>query len=129
MKYLNQFLKFNCSGFFMNKKLLVVGIDEWLDFESKKHMGVKIQVVIIEDSTVYKHKDGESGSNVYEKIYIKVPKDVDIPTNSYIELVDATGNIYGDFRNQLSVTASDVKIIQPTTQQTLQSHPQTLRKA
>ena len=75
-------------------------------------MGRKVDVVIVKDGTQYKQKDGESVSNLYEKFTIKIPKDVKIPSNAYVALVNAEGTVYGEYRNQLSVTADDIRVLQ-----------------
>lgn len=114
LKKLNQFLNFDWKGFEQGKRFMVVGISELKDYDTKKHLGTKVEVVISDDRTQYVQKDGEKVSNLYEKITFKVRKDVNIPLNSYILPVGAEAKIYGDYRNQLSVTCSDIQILSQT---------------
>lgn len=115
MKKLNQFLKFDMDTFSQGKLYQVVGIEPWNDFNTKAHLGTKVTTVIARDKTPYKCKDGEVVTNLYEKLVFKIRKDVQVPINSYIVPVNAVGVVYGDYRNQLSVTADDVRIMQPKT--------------
>ena len=70
--------------------------------------------MIAEDHTVYRQKPGENYTNQFEKFIVKVPKtDLVVAPGAVVELVDAVATVYGDYRNQISVTAADVKIIQP----------------
>ena len=113
MKYLGQFQSFNSDLFFKDKTLLVTGVSQWQDFNTGEHKGTKVNVVIAKDNTVYKQSDGEKSTNRFEKLSIKVPKDIDIPLNCFIKMTGTVDcKIYGQYRNQLSVTADDIKVIQ-----------------
>lgn len=112
MKHLTQFQKFDMEGFLKGKQLLVTSVSEYVDYETKKHLGVKAEVVIIKDDTEYKQKPGEQTTNRFEKFTIKLLSDKDIPINSYIYPVDVTAKVYGQYNDQLSVTAGDIKIAQ-----------------
>ena len=48
---------------------------------------------------------------IVEKLTVKVPKDVDVPMNSHVRLVNVYATVYGNYRNQLSVTADDIEVI------------------
>ena len=111
MKHLNEFIKFDWEKFAEKKSFMVTGISELKDFESKKHLGTKIEAVIIEDGTNYKQKEGECVTNRFEKILFKIYKDVNVPLNSQVLPVNVSASIYGDYRNQLSVKAEDIKVI------------------
>lgn len=111
MKHLNQFVSFACQSFLEDKTLTVTSCMSWLDYNTKAHMGSKLNVVITEDRTTYRQKDGESVSNLFEKFTVKVPKDLSIPAGSVVSLVNPVGTVYGEYRNQLSVTAEDVQIV------------------
>lgn len=113
LKRLNQFLRFDFPGFSDGKIYQVTGISEWIDFESKKHIGTKIEVVIVEDKTKYAHRDGEVISNRYEKLVIKVKKDIKVPIDARVEPVNPVATVYGDYRNQLSIVADDIRIVLP----------------
>ena len=108
MKGLNQFLTFNFPAFADGKTFAVTGISEYQDFETKAHLGTKVECVIATDNTSYKFKDGEEYSNLFEKITFKVPKDVKFPLGTQVVPKNPVASIYGEFRNQLSVKCDDV---------------------
>lgn len=112
MKHLNQFLAFDIDGFLKDKALMTVSVKDWNDYETKKHMGTKIEVVITRDDTPYRQKAGEQTTNRFEKMTIKVTKDVQVPLESYVMPVHATATVYGEYRNMLSITADDIKVLQ-----------------
>lgn len=53
MKKLGQFLKFDWGAFAMDKRFLRTGGSKWVDYETKKHRGTEIEVVIAADNTEY----------------------------------------------------------------------------
>lgn len=108
MRGLNYFLSFNAPDFLRGKKLVVTGVKEWTDYTTKEHLGTKVSVVFAEDSTSYPTKNGEQISNLYEKLVVKVAKDVKIPVGTEIVLVNPMATVYGEYRNLLSVKADDV---------------------
>ena len=113
MKKLNTFVRFACEEFLNGKTLQVVSIKPWMDYETKKVLGTALESAIVEDHTDYHLKPGEQATNLYEKINIKVAKaGIQIPIGSKIELVNPTGTVYGDFRNQLSIRCDDVRVHQ-----------------
>lgn len=115
MKYLTQFLHFDCSTFFAGKVLQTIDCKQWADYTTKEIVGAKITTVIVEDKTQYQTKDGEqASSNIFEKISVKIPgKTLNIAPGTVVELVNPVGTVYGDYRNQLSIRTEDVKVIQP----------------
>lgn len=115
MKKLTQFLRFDMDAFSNGKLYQVTGIREWTDFDTKAHMGVKIDTIIARDTTPYKQKEGEVVTNQFERLTFKIRKDLKVPLNAYIMPINAVGVVYGEYRNQLAVTADDVKILQPKT--------------
>lgn len=117
LKKLSQFMKFDWEGFSKGKEFLVLGTSKWVDFETKADMGTKVEVLIAKDETPYKQKDGETVSNRFEKLTLKIRKDVKVPPNAHVIPVGAAGTVYGDYRNQLSVTADDIRVITPRKQQ------------
>ena len=96
------------------KVLSVASCGPLQDFTTKQVTGTKVTTVIIEDNTPYKPKaDGSTISNLYEKIVVKVPgkMGLTIPVGSVVELINPVGTVYGEYRNQLSITADDIKVI------------------
>ncbi len=58
MKGLNQFGYFDFDRFSEGKQYLVTGQSKYIDYESKKHLGTKVDCVIASDKTPYVFKDG-----------------------------------------------------------------------
>lgn len=113
MKKLNQFVKFLFEDFSKGKVYRVIGVRPWIDYNTKELMGTKVEVVIAEDNTAYDTKDGENVTNQYEKLSFKIKKDVKVPMNARVIPVNPVAVVYGDYRNQLSVTADDIKVVAP----------------
>lgn len=112
MKHLSQFQHFDMDEFLKGKQLLVTGVSENVDFETKKHIGTKVEVVIVKDETIYQQKKGEQKTNLFEKFNIKLLKDIDVPVNAYVYPVNVIAKVYGQYNDMLSVTAGDLKIAQ-----------------
>lgn len=91
----------------------VIGISEWKEYKTEKHLGVKIEVVITKDATEYTQKEGEKVSNLYEKLIFKCHKEIKVPLNAMIEPINPVATVYGDFRNQLSIVVDDIRVITP----------------
>lgn len=113
MKHLGEFLHFDIEGFLKDKALMTVAVKEWNDYESKKHMGTKVEVVITQDNSPYRQKAGEQTTNRFEKLTFKIPKDINVPLETYVVPVNAKATVYGEYRNMLSISAEDVRILQP----------------
>uniref|UniRef100_UPI0006D1083B hypothetical protein n=1 Tax=Mediterraneibacter glycyrrhizinilyticus TaxID=342942 RepID=UPI0006D1083B len=79
----------------------------------KRTHGTKVDVIIAEDNTAYDIKNDEIITNQYEKLAFKIKKDVNIPMNARVIPVNPVAVVYGEYRNQLSVTADDIKVITP----------------
>lgn len=113
MKGLNQFLVFNWDAFSEGKTFVVTGISEYQDFETKKHLGTKVECIIALDKTPYSFKDGKEFTNRFEKITFKVLKNITIPIESRVMPKDVVATIYGDYRNLLSVKCGDIVVEVP----------------
>lgn len=113
MKGLNQFMTFDWDAFAEGKTFIVIGISEYQDYDTKTHLGTKVECVIASDDTNYKNKNGETFSNIYEKISFKVGKDIRLPIKTRVKPVNAVATIYGDYRNQLSVKCDDILTVPP----------------
>lgn len=112
MRGINQFNKFDTAAFFADKRFKVIGISELKDYNTKEHIGTKVEVVIVADNTKYKPStDGSVYSNLYEKLTFKVMREVKPPIGSLIEPINAVASIYGEYRNMLSVKCSDIKVL------------------
>lgn len=109
MKYLNVFQTFDWVGFSKRKKFQFLSSTPWVDSETKKIRGMIAECVIISDETDY--GEGRDGSNRFEKIKFKVRKSVSIPADAMVEPVNATGKVWGDYHNNLSVTCDDLHVV------------------
>uniref|UniRef100_UPI003F69147A hypothetical protein n=1 Tax=Streptococcus pluranimalium TaxID=82348 RepID=UPI003F69147A len=112
---LSHFTEFNASKFFLDKKLRFVSAIPWLektDSGSEVQKGVKVGVLIFDDNSDYPNKK----TNIGEKLIVKVPfasvGDYDDfqPMKTVCEIVDVEkASVYGEYRNQLSLTAKVVQ--------------------
>lgn len=113
MRNLNQFVCFDWEAFSQGKKFLYVGQSNWVDRDTQQLLGTRVEVVIASDKTAYKPAaDGTPAQgNRFEKLVVKVPGAVDIPDESFVEIINPVATVYGDYRNQLSVKADAVKSV------------------
>lgn len=102
------FTTFDWNAFAKGKRFLAIGKSEWKDFDTGEHLGTKIEAVIAADNTNYGNQNGETVTNLYEKVTFKLRKDIDVPLNVEISPKGVTAIVYGDYRNQLSCTAEDI---------------------
>lgn len=112
MKALYLFLMFLWDEFSKGKEFTVTAVSDWLDYDSKKKLGTRVDVVISADATPYQMKDGKQVSNLFEKLSFKVRKDITVSIGAKVVPVNAVATIYGQFRNQLSVKCDDIQVIQ-----------------
>jgi hypothetical protein len=112
MKRLSVYTYFDIEGFLERITLMLIGIRDWLDYDTQKVLGMKAETVIIEDNNDYGSSNGEVVNNLFEKLIVKIPKKLDnIPLKSKVRLVNPEAVVYGEFRNQLSITADDIEVI------------------
>lgn len=116
LQCLNQFESFEIKPFLADKDLCFVDKKEWKDYQTKKHLGFEFTFVILRDDTKYQQTGNTIKTNRYEKIDVKVAHDVNITLDDLVELVNPTARVYGDYRNQLSITCDDIKVISSKTQ-------------
>ena len=109
---MNLFTYFDWKGFAKDKRFISTGIAPLKDFNSGKITGTKIEAVIAQDNTDYGNKEGEIINNLYEKVTFKVKGNVDtIPINVEIRPVNVTATVYGEYRNQLSIVAEKIEVM------------------
>lgn len=114
MKNLTQFISFRIEDFLKEKRLVVVGCRPWTDNNSKDVLGTKVDVVIIVDNTHYERKDGKQVTNRFEKLTLKVPKEIEFPADTEVKAVQATAKVYGEYQHLLTITCEDVVAVQPS---------------
>lgn len=114
MKKLNMFLQFDWDGFARDKAFQVTDVKPLRDREhSETILGTIVELVILKDDTDYQTKPGEVISNLYEKLRVKIPRSsVDVQVGDSVELVNPVATVFGDYRNQLSVKADDVLVLE-----------------
>lgn len=114
MKKLDAFTHFDWEAFSKGKTFEVTAVNPWADYNNPGSvLGTVIEVVIIEDHTAYPPtKDGKPVSNRYERLRIKVPQNsLAVSVGDIVEPVNAVAVVYGEYRNQLSVKANDIKLV------------------
>ena len=117
MQGLYEFVRFDIKSFLGGKVLRSVSCGPLTDYQSKEVIGTRVGVVITEDNTAYRPtKSGAQVSNLYERMSVKVRgKNLTIAPGQVVELVAPVGVVYGERNNQLSITAEDVRVVQPQT--------------
>lgn len=87
-------------------KLQLVSISDWADYTTKKHIGKKYEVVILEDN--YEGEGYEKESNLFNKFFVKVPNDKQMPVDVK-DVVKIVGikklKIYGKWSDGLTCEA------------------------
>lgn len=111
MKMLSKFQHFDTESFFEEIRAMGMKCEDLLDYENKEKKGIKITATIWSDNHDY---GNTTVSNVGEQLVIKVldpnAQLLDFTTPHFIEVINPTGKIYGDFANQLSLVADQVII-------------------
>lgn len=110
MKKLFQFTRFDWAAFAQGKTFQVTGIRPRYDSDDRQRIiGSTVEVVIIRDDTQYQCKPGEVVTNLFEKVAIKLPQTkVAVQLGDYVQPVNATATVYGEYRDKLSVKADDI---------------------
>jgi len=103
------------GNIYSNWVLRLTASRTWTDKDDKsKVLGTKLTLVILEDNVVYPFQSPENPiSNEFEKIMVKVPKALDLAPGCIVQLINPRGKIYGEYNNQLSTIADDVKVVKP----------------
>lgn len=117
MKGLGQFRRFDWDAFTNGKAYQVVGISDWIDHDTGKRLGKRVDTVITRDDTPYEYKRGEQFTNLYERVTFKVEGVADVAIGMTVIPVDVTARCYGEYQNQLSVTCKGLRVIPPQLEQ------------
>lgn len=115
LKNLSHFTAFNASQFLSRKELRFISATRWVeknDTGSEVEKGVKVSLLIYKDNSDYPNEK----TNLGEQIMVKVPfasiEDYSAfqPMMTPCEITDIEkAVIYGEYRNQLSLTASVIE--------------------
>lgn len=114
LKKLSSFTVFDSTRFFKNKNLMYAKAELWQEGEDRDHLktiGTKITGVIFHDGTDYR---GETGVNEGESIVFKITQPLSNfsswkPFNTVFKVDQVIkAVVYGDYRNQLSITVSNL---------------------
>ncbi|WP_342536521.1 hypothetical protein [Sporosarcina sp. FSL K6-3508] len=108
MKRLNLFTKMMIDEFLEGKVLMAMKSEEAVDFNTKEVIGAKYTILIWKDECPYYDRDDISNAGETFSVKVKGAKPKKIIQPILVELLEPSGVIFGDFRNQLSVTAKDV---------------------
>ncbi|WP_288396052.1 hypothetical protein [uncultured Vagococcus sp.] len=108
-KGLSYFETFDAERYFQKKIIKVMKSETWKDFNTQEVIGSKYTVIVWEDKTEYS-KEGVSnvGDTYTVKVKDKEPKNISSPIDAV--LINPQARVFGDFRNELSVTADDIKL-------------------
>lgn len=115
LKNLSHFSAFNAHLFLSRKVLRFVSATRWVekDGEMDLEKGAKVTLLIFSDDSDYPNDK----TNIGEQLIVKVPfatlADFEdfLPMQTICELVDIEkAAVYGEYRNQLSLTASINKV-------------------
>lgn len=107
MKRLTQFQKFEFDRFVNNKIIVVLGHDEWINYDTGEVIGYKYKLTILEDNTDY--GNGQMGLNDGESFTVKIEGELKQYSKlQEVKLQNVEATVYGDYSNNLSVTASSI---------------------
>lgn len=111
LKKLSAFKQFDNQGFFGPKILMAMSEEPWLDFDSGKKLGIKLNVVIWQDHSDY---GDPTITNVGQTLSVKIAGREPQPniTPHLVRLINPVATIYGDYQNKLSVRADDFEDIE-----------------
>lgn len=119
LKNLNYFTAFNARQFLSQKELRFISVTRWVentDTGSELEKGVKVLLLIYKDNSEYPNEK----NNIGEQIMVKVPfssiEDYVTfqPMITICEVTDIEkASVYGEYRNQLSLTATVVEVDEP----------------
>lgn len=106
VKGASKFNIFLATEFLADKKLMAFKSDLLTDSEGKD-VGRKYTVVVMEDNTKYNNPSiSNVGDSYTVKVKGKVHEDLIFPCE--VELIEPSGVLYGEFRNQLSLSAKKI---------------------
>lgn len=117
MKRLNKFSEFNMTKFLEEKDLVFIGGEEYSNFDTKEFEGMKYQILIKKDDSLYAIKaDGGEirGVNAREMLTVKIKGQKELHNFEMftpVRLTNATASIYGEHQNNLSVFCEEIQLV------------------
>lgn len=115
LKNLNYFTAFNAPQFLSRKELRFISATRWIektDTGSEVEKGVKVSLLIYKDNSDYPNEK----TNLGEQIMVKVPFASIEDYSAFQPMITPCevtkiekAVVYGEFRNQLSLTASVIE--------------------
>ncbi|BBM16489.1 hypothetical protein G15_0102 [Enterococcus avium] len=107
-KGLSFFEHFDANRYFKGKTLIAMKSEELKDFNTQEVLGAKYTVVVWTDQTEYSKEGISNAGDTYTiKIIGQNFKEIKKPIE--VSLINPQAKVYGDFRNELSVTADDIR--------------------
>ncbi|HCM88437.1 MULTISPECIES: hypothetical protein [Vagococcus] len=122
MKKLSSFLEFNTSNFLKEKELVFISKTDWTDFDTKEFLGIKYKVLIKSDRTQYgldSNRKEIVAINQGESIDVKVDKSQKEEHFEMFEpviLINPSGVVFGEFKNQLILSCDSIQREENNTQ-------------
>ncbi|PRT67322.1 hypothetical protein [Streptococcus anginosus] len=115
LKNLSHFTEFNASLFLAKKELRFISATRWvekIDKSSEVEKGVKVGLLIFSDDSDYPNEKNNLGEQLVVKVPFATLEDYASyqPLVTICEIIDIEkATVYGEYRNQLSITAKVVK--------------------
>lgn len=109
-KGLREFEKFDSNGFLKDKVLRLMKSEVLQDYSTNKPLGSQYTIIVEEDHTKYQKEDTSNlGDRYVVKVLDKEPLKITSPV--FVKLIEPEIRIYGDFRNNIAISAKDIQII------------------
>lgn len=109
----SQHTHFDWTGFSAPMDYTVTGVSEWVDWETKKPLGHRVDTVVTRDDTQYRTKDGKTVSNLYKRQSFKCFEKPDVKIGDIVEPVEPVATLYGKFHNEISVKCKTMRVVTP----------------
>lgn len=114
MKGTRLFEHFDRAAFFKDKDCTVTGVSQWLEHETRKPLGWRVDTIVTRDDTQYHTKDGRVISNLYQTQAIKCREEPNVKVGDIVVPDgDVTCVLYGQYRSDISIKCNTVKVVAP----------------
>lgn len=115
LKNLSHFTAFNAPQFLSRKELRFISATRWIektDTSSEVEKGIKVSLLIYKDNSDYPNEKTDLGEQITVKVPFASLEDFSVfqPMVTVCEVTNIEkAVIYGEYRNQLSLTASVIE--------------------